>query len=149
MAERQSRFVENAEQQIPERIARLLDFVEEDEAQLHRVGGVLIDKFMAEQRMRFAMAEISRRRADQLGDFVAVLKLGTVDLDHRALVAEQCLGRGLHRTRLARTGRPQEKEVAYRAAGSRKPGDMHLVDVDDLLNGLLLSDYQFVKCLFQ
>jgi len=45
--------------------------------------------------MRFAVSQISGRRADQLGNFVTVLELGAVDLDHRVSVAKQNLGGSL------------------------------------------------------
>ena len=84
VAQRQGGLVEDAQQQIPERVAGLFDLVEQDEAELHLVGVVLVQHFLAQQRMGLAVAQVARRRADQLGDFVAVLELGAVDLDHRA-----------------------------------------------------------------
>ena len=79
VAQRQGRFVQDAEQQIPQRVAGFLDFIEQDEADLDVVGVMLVDHFLAEQRMRFAMPQISGRRTDQFGNFVAVLKFGAID----------------------------------------------------------------------
>ena len=89
VAQRQRRLVQNAEQQVPQRVARLLDFVEQHEAELHLLGVILVQHFLAQQRMRLAMPQVSGRRADQLRDLVAVLELGAVDLDHRAGILYQ------------------------------------------------------------
>ena len=69
---------------------------------------VCVDSFLAEQRMGFAMAEISRRGANQFGDFVRVLELGAVDLDDSARVADQRFGGGLDDPRLSRTRGAEE-----------------------------------------
>jgi len=55
------------------------------------------------------MPQVSRRRADQLGDLMAVLKLGAIDLDYRPRVVQQGLCRCLYNASLARPGRPQEE----------------------------------------
>ena len=47
------------------------------------------------------MAEIAWRLAGELGNFVRVLEFGAVNLHHRVRVAEQRLGGGLNRPRLA------------------------------------------------
>jgi len=51
----------------------------------------LVECFLREQRMGFAMSKVTRRRSDELGNLVRVLKLGAVDLDTRMWVAEQRL----------------------------------------------------------
>ena len=86
------------------------------------------------------MPEISRRRADQFGDFVAVLKLRAIDLDDRAGVLHQRFGGGFHDARLTRSGGPEEQEVSDRTPGRRHAGQMHLINVDDLLDGFVLTD---------
>src|ERR1700674_5784041 len=86
------------------------------------------------------MSEMSGGRADQFGDFMAVLELRAVDLDHGARVLEQSLRSGLDDSRLARSGGPQEQKVADRAARRAHPGEIHLIDVDDLLDRLVLTD---------
>ena len=50
------------------------------------VGVVLIQDFLAQQRMRLAMAQISGRRTDEFRDLVAVLEFGAIDLDYRFAV---------------------------------------------------------------
>ena len=119
---------------------RLFDFVEQHEAELHPLGVILIQHFLDKQRMRFAMSQVSGRRADQLRDLVAVLKLGAVDLDDRARILQQRFGGGFDDARLAGTGRTQEQEVSDRTARGAHARQMHLIDVDDLLDRLILSD---------
>ena len=86
------------------------------------------------------MAQISGRRADQLGDFVAVLKFSAVDLDHRAGIADQALRHGFHQACFARTGGTKEQEIADRPAGAVHPGDVRLVSAHDGIDGLVLAD---------
>ena len=93
-----------------------------------------------EQRMRFAMAQISRRRADQLGDLVRVLELRAVDLDQARGSPKSDFGHRLHYARFARTGRPQKQEVAHRTPWRIQPRQKHLVELGHLLYGRILAD---------
>jgi hypothetical protein len=61
VSESQSRFVQDAEEQVPECVARLFDFIKKDKADLHRFRVVLVDHFLAQERVRFAMSQVSRR----------------------------------------------------------------------------------------
>ena len=70
--------------------------VEEYEAQLPAAPGCGIDPNTsppAQQRMGLAMAQITRRRADEpgVGNLMTVLKLGAVNLDDRAPISQQAL----------------------------------------------------------
>src|SRR4051812_20877676 len=100
----------------------------------------LVDRILTQRRMRLAMAQISGRRADQLRDFMAVLKLRAVDFHDSPRVAHQNLGKRLHRPGLARAGRTEEQQTAHGAARSSETCLKHLVDPDDLANGVVLSD---------
>src|ERR1700720_4358591 len=93
IAQRQRGFVQDPQEQIPEGVTRLLDFIEQHEAELHRIRMVLIENFLGEHRMRLAMTEIPGRRPDEFGDFMTMLKLAAVDLNDSAWIAEKCLGR--------------------------------------------------------
>ena len=110
---------------------------------------ILVQYFLAQQRMRFAMPQISGRRADQLGDLMAVLELGAIDLDDRARILDQRFGCRFDDAGLAGSGRPQEKEVADRSSGSAHPGQIHLINIYDLLDRLVLADDVAVERLFQ
>ncbi len=48
----------------------------------------LVERFLREQGMSLAVTKVARRRADQLCDFVGVLKLGAIDLDAGARVSK-------------------------------------------------------------
>ena len=140
VAQRQRGLVQNAEQQLPERVGRLLDFVEQQDRELQLVGVPLVQRFLREQRMSLAMSQVSRRRTDQLGDFVGVLKLSAIDLDAGAGIAEQSFGHGLDHPRFARAGRPQKQQVAYRTSRRIQSGQKHLVDLGHFFDGLVLTD---------
>ena len=92
VAERQRRFVENAEQQLPERVRSLFDLVKQDKRQFGIVRVRFVEIFLRQHRRGFAMAEVSRRRADQLRDLMRMLKLGAVDLYDRMRIAKQNFG---------------------------------------------------------
>src|SRR5438105_13610527 len=94
--------------------------------------------------MRFAMTQVSGRRADELGNLVAVLKFGAVNLDAGARLAVQGLGHGLDHTRLTRASGAKKQEIAYRVVGRVQPGQKHLIDFGDFLNGLILP-YDFAR----
>src|SRR5690349_1624151 len=64
IAQRQCSFVQDPEKKVPERITRLLDFIEQNETELHRIRMVLIENFLGQHRMRFPMIEVSWRRSD-------------------------------------------------------------------------------------
>ena len=79
--------------QVPHRVARLFDFVEEYEADPGRFGVVDIQRFPAQSRTGFAVSEISGRRADQLGNFVALLELTpAIDLEDCVRIAQERFG---------------------------------------------------------
>ena len=90
--------------------------------------------------MRFTVSQISWRRANQLRDLVAMLKLRAIDLDDSTRVLEQRFRRRLNNSGLARTGGTKEQKVSNGPAWGIHPREMHLVDVDDMLNRLILPD---------
>src|SRR6266478_9047403 len=92
------------------------------------------------QRMRLPMPQISRRRANQLGNLMGVLKLRAIHLDHRAGVSKENLGSRFHDARLARTGRPEKQQISYRTAWRIQSGAKDLVQVHQCLHTLFLSD---------
>ena len=108
VAERQCSLVQNSEQQLPQGVGSLLDFVEEQDRELQFFRVPLVERFLRQQRMRLTVAEVSRRRADELGNLVRVLELGAIDLDAGARIAKERLGHGFHNPRFARARRPQE-----------------------------------------
>ena len=100
----------------------------------------LVQRLLREQGVRFTMSQIAGRRADQLGDFVAVLELGAIDFDYRACITDEALSHGLHEARLAGAGRPKEEQGSYRPAGAGEACEVSLIDAQDLLDSLVLTD---------
>ena len=90
--------------------------------------------------MRFAVAQVARRRTDQLGNFVGVLELRAVHLDDRARIAKQDLRGGFHDARLARTSGAEEQQVPYGTAGRAHSGAEDLIQVHDGANAFFLPD---------
>jgi hypothetical protein len=86
------------------------------------------------------MAEISRRRPDQFGYLMTVLKLSTVNLDNRAGILEQRLGRRFYSARLTRPRGAEEEKVSNGPSGSSQAAGIHLIDADNFPNCFLLSD---------
>jgi hypothetical protein len=71
---------------------------------------------------------------------MGVLKLGAVDLNASAGIAEERLGQSLDDTRLARTRRSQEQKISNRTPRRVQAGQKHLIDLYDLFDRLVLSD---------
>src|SRR5580693_10285578 len=99
--------------------------------------------------MRFAMSQVSGGRSDELCDLVAMLELRAIDLDHRARVLQHRLSRGFHDASLAGPGWPEEQEVSDGTSRRSHPCEIHLIDVHDLLNRLILADNQAAQTYFQ
>src|SRR5581483_10213220 len=117
VAQLQRCLVQNTQQKVPQSVTRLFDLVEKNEAQLYRVGMVLINDFLTEERMGLAMAQISGRRTNQLRDLVTVLELGAVDLDDRSRIVHQSFRSSLHSSGFSRARRSQEQKIPNRASG--------------------------------
>ncbi len=140
VAQRQRSLIEHAQQQLPQGVGSLFDFVEQQEAQLHLIGVIFGELLLRDQRMRLAVAQVAWRRADQLGDFVRVLELRAVHLDDGAGVPKENLGRGLHDAGLARAGGAQEEQVSHGAARRAHVRAEDLIQVHESADGLFLSD---------
>jgi hypothetical protein len=95
------------------------------------------------------MAEISRRRADQLRNFVRVLELGAIDLDAGAGIAEQRFGERLDDASLARPSRPEKEQIAHRASRGIQSGQEHLINFDDLFYRRILANDLAAKAGFE
>ncbi len=132
--------VQHAEEQLPEGVAGFFDFVEEQERKLQLVAVVRRQRFLGDQGMRFAVAKIARRRADQLGDFVGVLEFRAIDFDDGARAAKQNFRRRFHDARFAGARRPEEQQVANRTARGIQSGGEDLEELDERLHALVLPD---------
>ena len=140
VAEGQRGFIQHAEEKLPESVAGLFDFVEEQERKLELIGVGGRESFLGDQRMCFAMAEIARGRTDKLGNFVRVLEFGAVHLDDEARIAEENFRSGFDDTRFAGARGPKEEEIANGAAGRVEAGAKDLIEIDEGLHTLFLAD---------
>src|SRR5260370_12489951 len=90
--------------------------------------------------MSFAVAEVARGRADDLGDFVRVLEFGAVDLDDGAGAAEENFSGGFDDAGLAGAGRAEEEQIADGAARGVESGSEDLEQLDERLNAICLAE---------
>src|SRR5215472_2569736 len=95
--------------------------------------------------MSFTMPEIARRRTDQFGDFMTMLEFGAIDFDYRSSISDHRFGERLDEPRFTRSRWTQEQKVADRAAGSVHSGQKSLIDINDLINGIVLSNDPLVQ----
>src|SRR6185295_18041665 len=128
VTERQRRLVQDAEQQLPQRVRSFFNFVEQDERELYLFRVHAVEIFLRQHRRCFAMSEISRGRADKLGDFVRMLKFGAVDLNHGVRIGEQNLRGGFNYARLTGTGRTEEQHGSNRPVDWIHSGEKYLVE---------------------
>src|ERR1700722_20250038 len=99
--------------------------------------------------MSFAMAQIAWGRADQLGDFMGVLKLRTVDFDYRAGITEQNFGGGFDDAGLPCPGGAQKEQIAHRASRRVQTSTENLVQVDNGLKCFVLAHDLAVESCFK
>src|ERR1700674_2219220 len=97
-------------------------------------------RFLRNQRMSLAMPQISWGGADQLGNFMRVLKFRAINLGDRAGLAKENLRSRFHDARLPRAGRPEKQQIPYRAAWRVQSGTEDLVQVYQRMDALFLSD---------
>jgi hypothetical protein len=73
--------------------------------------------FLRQHRRSFAVSEISRRRADEFGNFVRMLKFGAVDFDDRMRFAKQNLRCRFDNSRFSEPVGPKNRSVPTGRAG--------------------------------
>ena len=101
---------------------------------------VLVEHFLAQQRMGLAMAQVSGRRANQLGDFVAVLELGAIDFDHARRRPTRLSAVASTMRVLPDPVGPRNRKLPIGRPGGFMPGEKHLVNFGDFFDGLVLAD---------
>src|SRR5947207_4685378 len=89
---------------------------------------ILVQILLSQHRGGFAVAKITRRRANQFGDLVRVLKLGAVNLDDRVGLSKEDLCRRLYHASLARTGGSQKQHRPNGPAGVLHPRQIYLIE---------------------
>src|SRR5258705_306028 len=110
---------------------------------------MLIQRFLRKQSMRFTVSKISRRRTDQLRDFMTVLKLRAIDLDYGSRILQQGLGSRLNNPSFSGAGRSKEQKVSDRPADRAQPRQMSLISPHDLVNCFVLSNDEAAKFVLQ
>src|SRR5581483_10779882 len=130
----------DSQQQLPKRVAGLFNLIEEQQRKAQFLRMPLIQGLLSQQGVSFPVSEVSRRRADQLGNLVTVLELGAIDLDAGSCVSEERLGHCFNDSRFARTRRPEKEKIAYRTSWRVQPCQKHLVDFGHFLDGVVLTN---------
>src|ERR1041384_6697194 len=95
------------------------------------------------------MTKIARRRSDQFGDLVGVLKLCAVDLDNRVAISEKDIRGGLNHVSLTRAGWSEKEHRAPRPSRVRHPRLEDLIERTDCANGSILADYSCPESIFE
>src|SRR5689334_14027950 len=72
---------------------------------------------------------------------MTLLELRAVDLNNGTRISQETFRGRLYHSSLAGTGLPQEKETTNGPTSARHSGEERLVGVNDLLDGLVLTDY--------
>src|SRR6185436_613262 len=141
--------VQNAKQKLPQRVRSLFDFIEQDERELQLFGVHPVKIFLGKHRRGLAMSKISWRRTDQLGDFVRMLKLGTIDLYHRVRIGEQNFRGGLDHASLAGTGWTKKQHGADRPVDRIHSGQKYLVKAGHAPQSSFLANDAGFQTLFK
>ena len=87
------------------------------------------------------MPKVSWGRANKLGDFVTMLKFTAIDFEDSVGMPDKAFSHRFHEQRLSGARRPQKEKIAYRMTRAVHPGQVSLVDADDLLNSIILTHY--------
>ena len=120
---------------------RLLDFVEQDD-RIRRTLDAL------GELAAFLVADVSRRRADQLRDRMLLHELRHIEADERLLAAEEELGQRARHLRFADAGRAEEEEAADGAMRRLEAGARTANGAGQRGDRLLLRDDALVQLFF-
>ena len=101
---------------------------------------MLIDGFLGQKRGRFAVSEITRRRTDQFGNLMTMLKFSTIDLDESSRVSKQNFSRRFDDSCLAGSRGTQKQQVANRTSRHSHARQVNLVHVHDPTDRAVLAD---------
>jgi hypothetical protein len=138
VAEPQNAAVEHAQQQTRHGWRGLFDFVEQHQRKPLLSLATEVS-FCCVSRLRFAMPQISGRRADQFGDLVLHLEFAAIDFQQVLRAAVQRFGERFHSARLAGAGGTQQQEHADGPVFGRQAGLKHLDIRDNYTDYVRLS----------
>ena len=145
IAQPQHALIEHAQQQAGHGRRGLLDFIEQHQREVALFAGHGVQLLLGQHGLRFAVAQVSGRRADQLGHLVLHLELAAIHLEHVLLAAVQHFGQRFDGFGFARAGGSEQQEYAHRTAFGRKPRLKHLNVGNDDVRGGRLSDHLLGK----
>jgi hypothetical protein len=140
VAHTQAPLVENAQQQRIQRRRGLFDLIEQDDRDIALLTDNAQQPFLCQQRLCLTVADISRRRADQLSDFMVRLVLGAVDPEKLLLAAMEDFGKCLDCAGLTSAGWTKKQKDARGAIRRAEAGLIHLDIGNDVLQGAGLAD---------
>src|SRR5262245_52733156 len=95
------------------------------------------------------MAEVARRRADQLGDLVRVLEFRAINFNDRVSVSEEHLSGSFDDVSLARSSWSEKQQGSERSVWAGHSGLKYLIDGSEVANGSVLSNYAMTKSRFK
>ena len=125
--------LEDLQQDVEHVRVRLLDLVEQDDrvrVPLHLLG----------ELPALLVADVARRRADQLRNRVLLHVLRHVEADERVVAAEEEAGEAARELGLADAGRTEEDEAADRPRRRLEPGARAADGARERRDGLVLAD---------
>src|SRR5208283_1627093 len=100
----------------------------------------LVQRFLCEEGVSFAVTKVARGRTDQLRNFVRVLELRAINFDARTRIAEERLCHGFDHAGLAAARGTEEEKVTDWTTRSIKARQEHLINLGDFLDGGILPD---------
>src|SRR5262249_44003679 len=139
VAETEDGLVQNPQQKPCHRVRGFFDFVEEHQRDFALLARRLGQAFLRQYRRRFAMADLTGARTDQLRDFVLVLIFPAIDANDLVTVAVKDFGESFNRSSFPGPGRTEKKEDAGWSARGRESGLIHLNAGNDSVDGLTLT----------
>ena len=130
----QAAFVENLQEQVENLRRGFFHFVQQ-----HHAIGATAQRFGELAALFHAL--ITRRRADQSGDGVLVVKFGHIQTDEGVFVVEKEGGERFGQFGLAGPARPQEEEHTNRTFGVAQSGAVGLHGVRDRFQRVVLPHH--------
>ena len=96
VAQAKDGFIEYPQEEPRHRRSGLFNLVEQHDRELTFFAGYRAELLLRQNGLCFAMTQVSRGRADELGDLVLHLELAAIHLEKVLLAAVQHLGERLH-----------------------------------------------------
>lgn len=108
-----------------------------------------VESILREQGRSLHVADITRRRTDQLCDLVMLLELSAVDFREGMRISEQRLGNDFHDVSFSRACGTKKKQVANRPVRRRHAREKNLVKLGYGFDRSVLSHHATVQEVFK